>query len=221
MRKSRLNWFVWMVTFVILSMALTACGSETSEEVAPSEPPAAESVQAEATEAPVDEVEPAAEGPDEVVEAGAFKLTSPHFQEGEPIPSAFSCDGQDVSPELNWDGVPPNTVSLVLIMDDPDSPGGTWDHWVLFNIPAERNELSDGIEPREQLDDGSVHGSNSWGQLGYGGPCPPDGTHRYFFQLYTLDMMPDLPVGTSKADLLQAVDGHVLGEAVLMGTYSR
>ena len=169
----------------------------------------------------MEEAEPTAEEPEEVVEEVAFELTSPHFTEGEAVPSAFSCDGQDVSPELNWVGAPPETVSFALIMDDPDAPVGTWDHWVLFNIPANRNQLSDGIEPSEQLEDGSVHGSNSWGQLGYGGPCPPDGTHRYFFQLYALDTMLDLPVGTSKEGLLQAVDGQVLGEAVLMGTYTR
>jgi Raf kinase inhibitor-like YbhB/YbcL family protein len=217
----KMNWLVWVMTILIMSMALTACGGGTSEEAAPTEPPSSEQVEVEATDTPMEQAEPTSEEPEAVVEAVPFELTSPHFPDGEPIPSAFSCDGQEVSPELNWEGTPADTVSFVLIMDDPDAPGGTWDHWVLFNIPADQNKLSDGIEPQERLDDGSVHGSNSWGQLGYGGPCPPDGTHRYFFQLYALDMMQDLPVGTSKADLLQAIDGHILGEAVLMGTYTR
>ncbi len=216
MRKT--NWLVWVV---IMSMALTACGGGTSEEVAPTEPPPSEPIEVEATEAPMEQAEPIAEEPEEIVEAVSFELTSPHFQDGDSIPSAFSCDGQDVSPELNWEGTPPDTASLALILDDPDAPGGTWDHWVVFNIPADRTGLSDGIEPRERLEDGSVHGFNSWGQLGYGGPCPPDGTHRYMFQLYALDMMLDLPVGASKAELLQAIEGHILGEVVLMGTYTR
>ena len=221
MSRSKFRWSVGMVLLISLSLAISACGGEPAAEVAPTEPPPPEPVEAEATEAPMEEVEPTAAEMDEEVEAVAFELSSPHFTEGEPIPSAFSCDGQDVSPELAWTGVPPDTVSLVLILDDPDAPVGTWDHWVLFNMPADRVGLSDGIEPLEQLEDGSIHGANSWGQLGYGGPCPPDGTHRYFFQLFALDTMLDLPVGTSKTDLLQAVEGHVLGEASLMGTYTR
>ncbi|MCH7587509.1 MAG: YbhB/YbcL family Raf kinase inhibitor-like protein [Chloroflexi bacterium] len=150
-----------------------------------------------------------------------FELTSTGFQHESSIPIKFSCDGEDISPPLTWNDPPEGVLSFALIHDDPDLPAGTWVHWVLFNIPSNTRELAEGIPAQDVLADGSLHGVNSWGRLDYGGPCPPGGTHRYFFKLYALDLMLDLASGASKADLLEAMDGHILAEVELMGTFSR
>ena len=151
----------------------------------------------------------------------AIELTSTAFSEGEMIPRRHSCDGEDVSPPLAWSGVPDATQSLALICDDPDAPGGTWDHWVLFNIPADTTDLPEAVPADPELASGAVNGSNSWGRLGYGGPCPPGGTHRYFFYLYALDTRLTLQSGATKPQLLQAMEGHILAEGQLMGRYRR
>jgi hypothetical protein len=122
---------------------------------------------------------------------------------------------------LAWNDPPAGAASLALIVDDPDAPGGVWVHWVLYNIPAEARGLPEGVPAQDELPDGSRHGVNSWGRRDYGGPCPPSGTHRYFFKLYALDTMLDLPAGATKEELLAAMQGHILGEAELMGTYTR
>ena len=150
-----------------------------------------------------------------------FALTSTAFAEGEPIPSKYTCDGEDISPPLQWRDVPEGTRSFALIADDPDAPRGTWDHWLLYNLPAEARNLPEGVPAEAELSDGSRHGQNSWSRLGYGGPCPPSGTHRYFFKLYALDTLLELDAGASKERLSQAMEGHVLAEAVLMGVYTR
>ncbi|TFG50031.1 MAG: YbhB/YbcL family Raf kinase inhibitor-like protein [Anaerolineales bacterium] len=144
-----------------------------------------------------------------------MSLTSPAFNNGEAIPTQYSCDGEDLSPDLDWFGIPQGTQSLALIMDDPDAPVGTWIHWVLYNIPADKPGLRTGITGA------GLDGTNSWGSTGYGGPCPPGGTHRYFFKLYALDMMLDLNPGAKKQALLAALEGHILAQAELMGTYTR
>lgn len=146
---------------------------------------------------------------------GTLTLESPAFAHEEMMPAKYTCDGKDISPALSWSGVPEGTQSLVLIMDDPDAPGRTWDHWVVFNIPVSRSDVEEGSEPE------GVPGKNSWGRGGYGGPCPPSGTHRYFFRLYALDSMLGLPEGTSKVDVLAAMEGHVLGEVELIGKYKK
>ena len=150
-----------------------------------------------------------------------INITSTAFEEGGMIPAKYTCDQEDVSPQLVWDSVPEGTKSLALICDDPDAPMGTWVHWVLFNIPAGVSELPENIPPERVLDNGSRQGTNDFGRIGYGGPCPPGGTHRYYFKLYALDEPVDLPPGATKAQLLQAISGHVLAEGVLMGTYQR
>ncbi|MBI1914469.1 MAG: YbhB/YbcL family Raf kinase inhibitor-like protein [Planctomycetes bacterium] len=152
----------------------------------------------------------------------ALELTSSAFQEGQPIPRQYTGDGKDASPALKWTDPPAGTKSLALICDDPDAPRKTWVHWVLFNVPAESRELNEGVPAQETLPGGARQGKNDFGKIGYGGPAPPRGKpHRYFFRLYALDTMLDLSAGASKADLVKAIEGHVLAEAPLMGTYAR
>lgn len=147
----------------------------------------------------------------------ALTLTSTAFAQGQSIPAKYTCDGQDISPPLHWSDAPAGAQSLALIMDDPDAPAGVWVHWVLFNLPASLHDLPE----KAALPGGSLEGKNSWGRVGYGGPCPPRGSHRYFFKLYTLDTKLNLSRGASKEQLLAAMEGHILAQAELMGTYSR
>src|SRR6056297_520042 len=150
-----------------------------------------------------------------------MQLTSEAFVQDRPIPQKYSCDGNNVSPPLSWSDAPGATESYVLICDDPDAPGGTFVHWVYYNIPAEANSLPEAVANDPQPGQGGLQGKNSFGKSGYGGPCPPGGTHRYFFTLYALDFTVDAPAGLDKQKLLKAIDGHVMAEAQLMGTYSR
>lgn len=137
------------------------------------------------------------------------------------IPRRYACDGEDISPPLAWTGIPEGTKTIALIGDDPDAPIGTWVHWVLFNLPADVKELAEAVPPDKELSSGAKQGKNDFRRIGYGGPCPPGGTHRYFFKLYALDSVLDLAAGVSKADLLKAMQGHVLAEGQLMGKYKR
>ena len=149
-------------------------------------------------------------------------LTSTAFANGDPIPQRYTCDGADVSPPLAWSGAPAGTETFALVVDDPDAPVGTWVHWVLFNIPADQRGLGEDLPAGRRLEDGSIHGTNGWGNLGYGGPCPPTGsTHEYAFKLYALETTLDLQPGAKKRAVTSAMDGHVLGRAALNGTYSR
>lgn len=154
-----------------------------------------------------------------------FTLTSPSFSNQEAIPAHHTCDGQDISPELNWTGLPENTKSLVLIVDDPDAPDPaapqmTWVHWVLYNIPPTARGLPEDIAA-DKLPTGSLQGTNDWKRTGYGGPCPPIGVHRYFHKLYALDtLLPDLHEPT-KEILEKAAQGHVIAQTELVGKYQR
>jgi len=148
-------------------------------------------------------------------------LTSGAFQDGGSIPYRYTCNGDDVSPPLAWGDPPPGTRSFALLVDDPDAPRGTFTHWVLFNIPSGARGLPEGVPGDERLPDGSVQGRNDFPRTGWGGPCPPSGTHRYRFFLYALDATLDLPPGASKRQLLDAVEDHILAEGRLTGTYSR
>jgi Raf kinase inhibitor-like YbhB/YbcL family protein len=151
-----------------------------------------------------------------------FTLTSPSFGDGEPMHLRHTGDGVNVSPPLAWDGVPAGTRSLALICDDPDAPRKVWVHWVLYGLPPTLTELPEGVPTDPTLPDGSKQGTTDFGTVGYGGPAPPKGSpHRYFFKLYALDVTPPLPAGATKADLVKAMEGHVLAEAELMGTYQR
>jgi Raf kinase inhibitor-like YbhB/YbcL family protein len=150
-----------------------------------------------------------------------IKITSTAFAEASMIPKRYTCDGEDVSPPLAWTGVPEATRSLALICDDPDAPMGTWVHWVLFNIPAEVKGLPTNVPPKKVIESGAKHGLNDFRKFGYGGPCPPGGTHRYYFKLYALDTELELEPGITKAQLLKAMEGHALAQGQLMGRYKR
>ena len=155
-------------------------------------------------------------------EAYVMKLTSTAFDEGQPIPRKYTCDDADVSPPLAWSAAPAGTRSFALICDDPDAPVGTWVHWVVWGISAASTELPEMVAATEALPGGARQGLNDFRRVGYGGPCPPPGRpHRYFFKLYALDAELALGPRATKRDLLQAMAGHVLAEAQLMGTYQR
>jgi Raf kinase inhibitor-like YbhB/YbcL family protein len=153
----------------------------------------------------------------------AIDLTSPAFDEGSAIASRYTCDGPGVSPPLSWALAPDDTQSLALIADDPDAPGGTFVHWVIYDLPPDTRRLPEGVPNRRTLPSGAKQGVNGAGGSGYTGPCPPSGTHRYFFKIYALDTRPGLGVGAGATAerLSDAMEGHVLAEGQLMGTYRR
>jgi len=150
-----------------------------------------------------------------------IKITSKAFAEAGMIPRKHTCDGEDVSPPLAWTGVPHGANSMALINDDPDAPMGTWVHWVLYDLPPSVGGLGEAVPPDKELRNGAKQGRNDFRKIGYGGPCPPSGTHRYYFKIYALDVMLGLPAGATKADLLKAMQGHILAEGQLMGKYKR
>ena len=153
---------------------------------------------------------------------GAMELKSSAFQSGAEIPRKYTCDANDVSPSLSWDKMPAGTKAFALIADDPDAPVGIWVHWVIFDLPGDTKELVEGIPTSETLAKGAKQGVNDFRKVGYGGPCPPPGVpHRYFFKLYALDAPTNLKRRATKQQLLDAMKGHVLGEAELMGRYKR
>ena len=148
-------------------------------------------------------------------------LMSSAFTSGETIPNKYTCDGENVSPPLAWTGVPEDTESLALIVDDPDAPNGVFTHWVLYNISPERRALGEGLSPGN-VGDIAVEGRNNFGNQQYGGPCPPTGPeHTYYFRLYALDAPLDLPAGATRAQLLEATKGHVLDHTEMQGRYGR
>ena len=150
-----------------------------------------------------------------------MELWSAAFQTGQPIPARFTCDGDDVSPPLSWTGAPASTKSLALIVDDPDAPSKTWVHWVVWNIPPALIELPEGVSGSATALQSAREGFTDFRKTGYGGPCPPSGVHRYMFKLYALDTTLTPPVKATKQDVLKAMEGHVLAETQLMGTYTR
>ncbi len=150
-----------------------------------------------------------------------MKILSSAFQHEGMIPVKYTCKGEDISPPLKWENAPAGTRSFALICDDPDAPVGTWDHWLVFNIPSSDTELKEGIPAQPELANGARHGSNSWGRNDYGGPCPPFGTHRYFFKLYALDILLALKPGAKKKEIMKAVEKHILAEAELMGKFKK
>jgi Raf kinase inhibitor-like YbhB/YbcL family protein len=154
-------------------------------------------------------------------EGGTMELKSPAFAQGAMIPKKYTCDGADVSPPLKWGALPVGTKSLALICDDPDAPVGTWVHWVYYDIPAGTEGLPENVATHERPAQGGTQGINDFHKIGYGGPCPPGGTHRYYFKLYALDTFLDLSSGATKNQSLNAMENHILGQAQLMGKYRR
>jgi Raf kinase inhibitor-like YbhB/YbcL family protein len=153
-----------------------------------------------------------------------FILKSPSFAEGSLIPKKFSCDGENISPELTWENLPEGTVNLVLICEDPDAPVGIWTHWILYNIPVTLNSLPENMDCQKELiaQDKILVGMNDFKKLGYGGPCPPPGKpHRYFFRLLALNTKLDLKTGLNRDQVLAAIKGKIIKEAQLVGLYSR
>lgn len=152
----------------------------------------------------------------------SFILTSTAFALGAAIPTRYTCDGEDRSPELSWHDAPQGAVSFALIMDDPDAPRGVFTHWVLFNLPAGMPGLAEGVTKTERLAGGGMQGRNDFGKIGYGGPCPPPGNpHHYRFTLYALDTTVQLKPGATKQQAVDALRNHVLAQAQLVGTYQR
>ena len=149
-------------------------------------------------------------------------LTSTAFQEGGSIPILYTCQGEDISPPLQWTNAPAKTKSFVLIVDDPDAPGGTWTHWLVYNLPPDLTQLSENITKAQTLPNGARQGLNGFRRPGYGGPCPPAGkAHRYFFKLYALDVFLNVEPGAARKDVERSIGGHILGVGNLMGTYQR
>lgn len=158
--------------------------------------------------------------PATATEVVTLEITSPEFAAGETIPVKFSCDGDDTSPALTWTEPPAGTQSFVLIMDDPDA-GGTWVHWVVYNLPASSRGLDAPIPVDTEINGGGLQGRNSSRINGYQGPCPPSGSHRYFFKLYALDTVLDLPAGAHSVEVTVGMKDHILATAELMGNFSR
>ncbi len=162
------------------------------------------------------------EGSAEPKATEGFVLTSTAFEPGKRIPTRYTCDGEDLSPPLSWKGIPEGTRSLVLVVEDPDAPRGTFVHWIIYDIPPDLPGLPEGVPRQRELENGALQGINDFGVIGYRGPCPPPGKpHRYFFILRALDTVLHLDPGTTRAELEEALKGHVLGETKLMGTYGR
>jgi Raf kinase inhibitor-like YbhB/YbcL family protein len=154
--------------------------------------------------------------------SSGFALTSSAFQAGGNIPAQFSCQGADTSPALAWTDPPARTQSFGLIVDDPDAPAGTWVHWVAYDLPANRHGLPEGVPKQEEVPGGGRQGLNDFRKVGYGGPCPPPGKpHRYFFKLYALDAKLNLKPGATKRALEEAMKGHLLSHAELIGRFGR
>jgi Raf kinase inhibitor-like YbhB/YbcL family protein len=193
MRKAELLLALGMLAFI-------ACSNRSEQAAPPPGPPTPASQQPQKTE---------------------LKLTSTAFKEGEEIPRGYTCDGANVSPPLEWTGVPKNAKTIAIIADDPDAPGGTWVHWVLYNLPSDGLGLIENTPQTETLNGGGMQGKNDFRKIGYGGPCPPSGTHRYFFKFYALDTELPLKAGATKDDVEKAMQGHTLAQTQLMGTYRR
>jgi Raf kinase inhibitor-like YbhB/YbcL family protein len=181
--------------YLVIVLLLSACASATAEPTSTAVPPTA-------TEAP------------------GLAVSSPAFAEGEAIPVSFSCDGDDTSPALTWTEPPAGTQSFVLIMDDPDA-GGTWVHWVVYNLAASSRGLDAAIPVDTEIEGGGLQGRNSSRVNGYQGPCPPSGAHHYHFKLYALDTILDLPAGAHVVEVTTKMKDHVLASAELIGIFSR
>lgn len=150
-----------------------------------------------------------------------INVGSAAFTEGEMIPRQYTCDGADISPPLSWSTLPEGTKSIAIIADDPDAPAGTWVHWLVYNLPPDLKGLPENMPAQNTLANGGIQGMTDFRRIGYGGPCPPRGTHRYFFKVYAIDTMLNLDPGAIKKRLLVSMEEHILAEGELMGKYRR
>lgn len=150
-----------------------------------------------------------------------MRISSTAFEQNQPVPSKYTCDGANISPPLSFSDIPSETQSLVLIVDDPDAPAKTWVHWLVWNIDPAATGAEEGSAPAGPEGNTAVEGTTDFGTIGYGGPCPPSGTHRYFFRLYALDTMLELDASATKPQLEGAMEGHILDQAELIGLYQR
>ena len=150
-----------------------------------------------------------------------MSVTSPAFTNGGAMPKQYTCDGQNISPPLAWSGVPNNAKALALICDDPDAPNQTWVHWVVYDLPASTAGLPENVPEQEKPVSGGKQGMNDFKKIGYGGPCPPSGTHRYYCRLYALDAETSLAPGATKEQLVKAMEGHIVAQGQLIGMYKR
>jgi Raf kinase inhibitor-like YbhB/YbcL family protein len=211
-----------------LAIVLSSCAPEStstapasaSTALAPTQPAAPTALSLTATSAPAAPTSVPA-----VATSASLALTSPAFEANAPIPDKHSCNGGGVSPELDWSNAPANTKSFALVLEDPDAvsvAGHVWDHWVIFNIPPTTLSLPEALTHKAELPDGTIQGLNSSNGPGYEGPCPPSGTvHHYVFTLYALDTLVAAKTSTLKDDLLKAIDGHILAQTQLIGTYGK
>lgn len=183
------------VLTVLVSLAISGCS--TGPQPLPPEPPGRQSPE----------------------KKSEINVTSVAFKEGQPIPRQYTCDGINISPPLEWSGVPKTAKTIAIIADDPDAPAGTWVHWLLYNLPAENIGFVENLPMTENLKAGGFQGKNDFGKIGYGGPCPPSGSHRYFFKVYALDAELPLKAGATKAEVEKAIEGHVVSQGQLMGVY--
>jgi len=152
---------------------------------------------------------------------GTITVTGQAFNHMQPIPPQYTCDGADISPPLTWNNVPPAAKSIALICDDPDAPAGTWVHWVVYGLPPAIDSLPENVPKTDTIPGGGIQGKNDFQRVGWNGPCPPGGTHRYFFKIYALDIMLNLPAGKTKTAIEKAMKGHILAQGELVGTYTR
>ncbi len=150
-----------------------------------------------------------------------LEIKSPAFENNSLIPKQYTCDGGNISPSLSWSNIPADAKSLALICDDPDAPAGTWVHWIIYNMPPASKGLQEGVLPIQELAHDTKQGTTDFKKIGYGGPCPPKSTHRYFFRLYALNAKLNLEAGATKKQLLIAMEKHILAEAELIGKYKR
>lgn len=151
-----------------------------------------------------------------------IKISSSAFKDGDLIPSRYTCDGENISPPLNWSKPDERIKSFTIIADDPDAPSGDFVHWLVYNIPANINEFPENMTPARNISIGVKMGKNDFGKTGYGGPCPPSGTHRYFFKIFGLDTILHLEeIGLNKKQLLKAIEGHIIADGCLIGKYNR
>ena len=219
---------------ILVLLVLTGCGDDQEElsdtDMATNKPPTAAEDTAAITdepEAPTLDVQPLEEteeptAPVEATTATELSISTSAFSAGQPIPVVLTCDGDNSSPDLQWQGIPEGTQSLALIVDDPDAPVGIFVHWVLYNMPPTLDALPAGVSKDTQIPGIGTQGMNDFRRTGYDGPCPPRGkAHRYFFKLYALDANLNLPEGLKASALEEAMQGHILAEVELYGTYSR